>query len=82
METFEYLIAIVSFDFFEVKDHIDFGFTQTDAWTYRFHMLDYESFNFIENLGSISIFILIFVAWIIFSIILNFAKTDIKCMWI
>ena len=27
METFEYLIEIVSFDFFEVKEHVDFGFT-------------------------------------------------------
>ena len=70
METFDYLIAIVSFDFFEVKDHVDFGFTETDPWTFRFHLLDYESFNFIENLGSISIFILIYFAWIGISVIL------------
>ena len=27
MDTFEKLIDIVSFDFFETKEHIDFGFT-------------------------------------------------------
>ena len=73
-ETFGYLIEIVSFDFFEVKDHIDLGFTKSEAWTERFYWLDYESFNFFENLGSISIFIAIYIVWVLFSVILNFAR--------
>ena len=68
-KTFQYLIDIVSFDLFDVKNFIDFGFTETDPWSSGFDLLDFESCNFIENLGSISIFILLFVVWIGFSAI-------------
>ena len=83
METFQYLIDIVSFDFFEVKDHVAFGFTQTDAWTYRFALLDYESFNFIENLGSISLFLVVYILWIVVSLALKFTKIEFnKSPWL
>ena len=63
---------------------MDFGFTKSDPWTYRFHMLDYESFNFIENLGSISIFIAIYIVWVILSVILKFAQVNLieKLGWL
>lgn len=82
METFDFLIAVVTFDFFEVKDYIAFGFTESDPWTYRFHLLDYESFNFIENLGSISIFIVIYLLWVTISLILKFAGLNLRFDWL
>ena len=45
-------------------------------------MLDYESFNFVENLGSISLFIVIYMAWIGISIILKFARIDPRFHWL
>ena len=63
---FKFLISIVSFDFIELKD-LDMGFTYTDPWSPNFAMLDYESLNFVENLGSVMILILLLIIWIGFS---------------
>ena len=45
-------------------------------------MLDYESFNFIENLGSISLFLVIYLAWIIISIVLKFGRVNLRSDWL
>ena len=52
---FGVLIQVVSFDFlpYPYGGIIDFGFTETDAWSTNFDYLGYGSINFIENMGSI-----------------------------
>ena len=55
-QTFEIMIGIVSFDYFQPTEYIDFNFTETPAYTENFEMLGYESLNFVEGLGSIIIF--------------------------
>ena len=79
-ETFNFLIGIVSFDFIELK-YIGFGFTETDAWSENFAILDYESCNFVENMGSIFIFILLIFIWISFSFIWYILSPSCKFNW-
>ena len=79
METFDFLISIVTFDYYEVADHIDFGFSESEAWTYRFEMLDYGSFNLIENLGSISIFIALNFLWILIAVMILLIGMCVSC---
>ena len=50
------MVKAVSFDYFPVFDHWDVGFTETDPRSERFEWLGYESLNFLEGMGSISIF--------------------------
>ena len=58
---FDILIQIMSFDFFPVADYIDMGFQATDPWNIRFEWLGYESTNFVVAMGSITIFVSIFI---------------------
>ena len=50
------MVQVVSFDYFPLTDVVDLGFTPTDPWSINFEYLDYQSINFIEGLGSITIF--------------------------
>ena len=52
---FDILIQIVSFDFFPLHEYFDFSFTHTEPWSNSFAWLDYDSLNFIENMGSASL---------------------------
>lgn len=56
---FEILIQVVSFDFNDPNEFIDFGFTETEGYDERFSWLGYESSNFYECLGSIVYFIVL-----------------------
>ena len=65
MQAFEIMASIVSFDYFEVFDHWDVGFTPTEPYRVNFEWLGYESLNFLENMGSISILILVGLVFIL-----------------
>ena len=49
-------MQIVSFDYFEIGEVLGFDFTPTEPFTPNFGWLGYESLNFVENMGSISLF--------------------------
>ena len=65
LQSFDIMVQVVSFDYFPVADVIDLGFTPTDAWSVNFDYLDYQSVNFIEGLGSITIFMWIGTLYLI-----------------
>ena len=46
----------MAFDVFPIADYVDFGFIRTDPWNSNFEWLGYETSNYIECLGSITIF--------------------------
>ena len=68
------MMTIVSFDYFEVHEMIDFGFTETRPWSVNFGKLGYESINFIEGMGSISLFFSLGFLWTILVLILYLSK--------
>ena len=55
-QAFEIMMQIVSFDYFEIGEAFNFDFTPTEPFTPNFGWLGYESLNFVENMGSISLF--------------------------
>ena len=65
MQAFEIMASVVSFDYFPVFDHWDVGFTPTDPYTINFEWLGYETLNFLEGMGSITILILLGLAYIL-----------------
>ena len=79
MQAFEIMASVVSFDYFEVFDHWDVGFTPTDPFRVNFEWLGYESLNFLEGMGSISILILVGLAYILLMIVLRAFKCNQKC---
>ena len=56
LQTFDIMIGIVSFDFFQPTDYFDVGFTEMPYWSPNFDMLGYGSVNFVEGMGSIIVF--------------------------
>ena len=58
---YDILIQIVVFDFLPITEMIDFKFQKTDPMNERFVWLGYDSTNFIEQLGSILIFLIYMV---------------------
>ena len=56
MSSFDVLVQIVSFDYFPIAEVFNMGFTPTPAFTPNFEYLGYETYNFIENMGSIILF--------------------------
>lgn len=60
------MIDVVSFDYFDLADIINFGFTATEPWSETFDDFDYGSLNFIANLGSISIFLWVGCIYLLF----------------
>ena len=67
---FVVLLACVTYDFLPITDIYDFGFTETDPWNPRFESLGYGSSNFIDSLGSITVFICYLLFRILFSLII------------
>ena len=59
---FDQLILMVTFDYLPVADIIPLGYSMTDPWNDRFDWLGYGSINFVENMGSLTLFL----AFIIF----------------
>ena len=60
MVIFDYLLTIVKYDFLPITEKVDFGFTKTKPYNKGFNDLGYDSSNFIEILGSASIYIVLF----------------------
>ena len=56
---FGILIQVATFDFLPVTDLYEFGFTETEPWSQNFDWLSYGSVNFIDSMGSITVFALI-----------------------
>ena len=54
IQVFEILISVVSYDYYQLFDHWDVGFTPTDPFSINFEVLGYGSLNFLEGLGSIN----------------------------
>ena len=52
---FDILVKIVTFDLFPMHQYYDFNFTSTEAWSNSFAWLDYDSLNFVENMGSVTL---------------------------
>ena len=74
MQAFEIMASIVSFDYFPVFDHLDVGFTPTDPYRVNYEWLGYESLNFLENIGSIAIMIVLGIVFIIVITVLRVCK--------
>ena len=80
---FQILLTCVKYDFFPVDEIIDFGFTETDPRNERFEQLGYESSNFIEILGSISLYIFVFFPILGGMSVLAYAtKVNIRSPWV
>ena len=74
MQAFEIMASIVSFDYFPVFDHLDVGFTPTDSYRVNYEWLGYESLNFLEGLGSISVMIVLGIIFVIVITVLRVSK--------
>ena len=71
LENFDIMVKVVSFDYFPIAEIFDFGFTETEPWSWNFEYLDYGSLNFIENLGSIIVFMWIGLIFLIIVLLLS-----------
>ena len=79
LQQFQIMISFVSFDYFEPFKYIDVGFTELWPWSSNFAWLNYDSANFILGLGSISIYVVIWLL-IIFSYAMLFkCRKKIPC---
>ena len=69
---YEVLIAVVTFDIFGywIED-VNFGQTETDAYTPYLEYLDYDSLNILTNMFSIHVFFLILILQTICAFILK-----------
>ena len=56
LQSFQILISIVSFDYLKPFEYLDVNFTELWAWSPNFEWLDYDSVQFLPELGSIAIF--------------------------
>lgn len=65
IDFFNYLATVVSFDIFPPTERYDFGFSESEPYSLAFEMLDYETVNYFDALGSISIIAILIVAKII-----------------
>ena len=68
------MMSIVSFDYFPIHEIFDFGFTPTDPYTVNFGWLGYDSINFVEGMGSISLFLWIIILYILFVAVIKLLK--------
>lgn len=69
-ETFEVLIAFVSFDILPGEAIEAMNMTPTDYWSSEFEFLGYDSCNFLELMGSLGVFAAILLLQIVCSPIL------------
>ena len=77
-EAFKIMMQIVSFDYFPIHEIIDFGFMETDAWSENFGFLGYDSLNFVEGMGSISLFLWLLILYLILTAIWHFIKWNCR----
>ena len=74
IQFFYILVSIVSFDYFPLTDHFDLGFTETEPWSDKFVLLQYETINFIEGMGSIMILMWLGFIYLLMVLISNLLK--------
>lgn len=79
---FNVLLTCVKYDFLPIHEIIDFGFTETDPRNDRFEKLGYDSSNFIELLGSITLYIFMILVLSAISALAYASKVQIKKSWI
>ena len=73
-QTFDIMIEVVSFDFYPLTDHHEFGFTPTDPWSEAFENLSYETVNFIQNMNSLMLFVWAYEIYIMMVVLFNLVK--------
>ena len=56
---------VVSFDIFPPTERYDFGFSESEPYSFGFELLDYETVNFFDALGSIILIFILIVARLI-----------------
>ena len=83
METhYEILLSVVTFDLFGMFiDGVDFGQTETEAYSEGLEMLDYDSINILSNLFSIHIFLITLLLQALFAFILRFSCCNGPTQW-
>ena len=59
---YNYLAQVVSFDVYPPTENYDFDISETEPRSLGFELLDYESVNFYDAVGSISLIFLLLVA--------------------
>ena len=79
MGSFEIMIEIVSFDYFPFFEIIDMGFSPTEPWSTSFDLLNYETINFLEGMGSIQIFIWLGCLYILIVYVIYRLQKKINC---
>ena len=79
MESFDIMVKVVSFDYFPLHEYVDFGFTPTEPWSISFEYLDYDSINFIEDLGSINLCFWLGTIYLVLIALLHFCKVQCTC---
>ena len=63
---FNYLAQVVSFDAFPPTENFEFPISDTLPRSLGFELLDYESVNFYDAIGSISLIFIFIVARLVF----------------
>ena len=81
LQTFDIMVGVVSFDFFQPSEFVDFGFTEVPPWSPSFSFLGYDSVNFVEGMGSIMVFAFILVLNILLALLLVILKVKCCCAW-
>ena len=62
-------------------DGVDFGQTETEAYSEGLEMLDYDSLNIISNLFSIHIFLIALLSQALFSFVLRLSCCGVPTQW-
>ena len=75
---FHIMMDIFSFDYFPLIEWIDFGFTETEPWAQSFVWLDFQSINFMESMGSISLWIWIGILYAFFVLVLRACHVNLR----
>ena len=65
IDLFNFLAQIASFDIFPPTERFDFDLSETEAQSQGFELLDYESVNYYDSLGSIVLIFILLVARIL-----------------
>ena len=71
------MVQVMSFDYFALHEYINFGFTPTAPWSVSFEYLNYETINFVEGLGSITLCFWLGTVYI--CVILLLHRFKLKC---
>ena len=81
-EKYDIMIGVVSFDFFQPTEYIDMGFTEMPFWSEQFDWLGYGTINFIDSMGSIIIFAIFEILYVVIAILIVMCgcRVTTKCL--